>query len=170
MHLITNTGLIVKFGAAVILLASALSVPALAQTTPTDTSSIDDAIPPNVTQSSGPPADATQLSSKPPQSSGGWYDPAKSKRFSAMNAKNAGRLSPDFGDGLLGDAGGVRSDLADVGIAGVITLSSTWRQNVLNAPRQSDGRQIYIGQRDTHSQQYGLYATYDLGHIGLEGA
>jgi porin len=151
----TNSGFIVKFCAPVILLAPGLLVPALAQTNPGPA----DANPPDATQPSVPSS-----------SSGGWYDPAESKRFSALDVKSSGGLSPDFGDGLLGNAGGVRSDLADVGIAGTIYITGTWWQNVLNAPRRSNGGQAYVGQRDTHFQLYGIYGTYDLGHIGLEGA
>jgi porin len=90
-----------------------------------------------------------------------------------MGAKNwgpGGSLGPDFGDTLLGDAGGVRSALADYGIAGSIYFSAVQWQNLLKSPTKTNGSQAYIGQKYTAFSTYGLFATYDLGHIGLPGA
>ena len=153
-----------SFAAAVIPVTLFLSGAVTAQTGSADANATD------VPQPGGTPPSAMQVPTSDSHPSGGWYDRDKSARFSAMYAKNWGGLSPDFGDGLLGDAGGVRSALADVGIAGTIFLTGTWWQNLLNAPRQTNGSQSYIGQRLTHLQNYGLVGTYDLGHIGLEGA
>jgi porin len=90
-----------------------------------------------------------------------------------MGAKNwgpGGSLGPDLGDTLLGDAGGVRSALANYGIAGSIYFSAVQWQNLLKSPTKTNGSQVYIGQKYTAEAIYGLFATYDLGHIGLPGA
>jgi porin len=90
-----------------------------------------------------------------------------------MSAKNwgpGGSLAPNLGDTLLGDVGGVRSALADYGIAGTIGLNATQWQNLLNSPTKTNGSQAYIGQEFTHQAFVSVFGTYDLGHIGLPGA
>jgi porin len=96
-----------------------------------------------------------------------WNDPA------IVRAKNwgpGGSLSPSLEDPLLGDVGGVRSALADYGIAAAIFVSGTQWQNLLNSPTKTNGSQAYIGQKYTAESLDGVIATYDLGHIGLQGA
>jgi porin len=107
----------------------------------------------------------------PPPSSTGWYDPALSERLQTMRVKSWG---PDgslaiFGDNLLGNAGGVRSTLADYGIAGIIFVSGVQWQNLLNSPTKTNGSQAYLGQKYTATSVDGIIGTYDMGHIGLTG-
>jgi porin len=106
------------------------------------------------------------------QNTGGWYDPDKAAKFNAMNAHwgPGGSLASNLGDGLLGDAGGVRSALADYGIAGYLFIDGTNWQNLLNSPTKTDGSQMYIGQHFTAEASYGFFATYDVGRVGLPGA
>lgn len=104
---------------------------------------------------------------------GGIYDAEEAARFSKMSAKNwgpGGSLALDPGDGLLGNAGGIRAALADHGIAGYVYLVGTQWQNLLNEPTKTNGSQAYIGQKYTANALYGGLATYDLGRIGLPGA
>jgi porin len=145
-----------------------LSAPILAQDANSGTSPQN---PPSSAAGQDGPQAPAQVESTPTPSTG-WYDPATSARLHSMNAKNwgpGGSLADDFGDTLLGDAGGVRSALADYGIAGLFFNSSTQWQNVLNAPTKTNGSQAYIGQTYTASTLSGIVATYDLGHIGLPG-
>jgi porin len=81
-----------------------------------------------------------------------------------------GSLSPDLGDPLFGNVGGVRSALADHGLAVQATVSGVRWQNLLNSPTKTNGSQAYIGQKYTAQSFAGFIATYDLGHIGLPGA
>jgi porin len=104
------------------------------------------------------------------QPEGGWYDSAVSAKLSGMSMKNWGALSPNFGDVLLGNAGGIRSKLADHGIAGVIESEAIGWQNLLSEPASTDGMQAYLGQKFTNLEAGGVLFTYDLGHIGLKGA
>ena len=106
----------------------------------------------------------------PSQPKSGWYNPALSAKLSTMNIKNWGILALNFGDVLLGNAGGIRSKLADHGIAGLVILSGTGWQNLLSEPAQTDGMQAYIGQKFTNLETVAVIGSYDLGHIGLKGA
>jgi len=111
------------------------------------------------------PQPAAEVDSTPRPSTK-WNDPA------IVRAKNwgpGGSLSPSLEDPLLGDVGGVRSALADYGIAGTIYISGTQWQNLLNSPTKTNGSQAYIGQKYTAESLDGFIATYDLGHIGLQG-
>jgi porin len=129
--------------------------------------------PPNSAASQDGPQSPAPVDSTPPPSSTGWHDPATSARLSAMSFKNwgpGGSLAIDYGDTIFGNAGGVRSALADYGIAGVIIISSPQWQNLLNSPTKTNGSQAYIGQKYTAATTDGIHATYDLGHIGLPGA
>jgi len=74
-----------------------------------------------------------------------------------------------FGDNLLGNAGGVRSTLADYGIAGILFVGGVQWQNLLKTPTQTNGSQAYIGQKYTATSVDGIIGTYDMGHIGLTG-
>jgi porin len=106
----------------------------------------------------------------PPQPESGWYNPALSAKLSGMSLKHWGTLSPNFGDTLLGNAGGIRSKLADHGIAGMVLLDGTVWQNLLSEPASTDRMQAYIGQKFTNLEALGVVGSYDLGHIGLKGA
>jgi hypothetical protein len=130
-------------------------------------------------QATSPPASAessdasqsapSQGKDVPPQPESGWYNPEVSAKLSGMGYKSWGILSPNFGDTLLGNAGGIRSTLADHGIAGTLVFAATGWQNLLSEPSQTDGMQAYIGQKFTNLEEGGVIATYDLGHIGLKG-
>jgi porin len=90
-----------------------------------------------------------------------------------MRAKSwgpGGSESPTLEDTLLGDVGGVRSALADYGIAATIYVQGTQWQNLLKSPTETNGSQAYIGQKYTAESLDGIFATYDLSHIGLQGA
>jgi hypothetical protein len=106
----------------------------------------------------------------PAQPESGWYNPALSAKLSGMGIKSWGSLCPNFGDSLLGNAGGIRSKLADHGIAGLLSITATGWQNLLSEPSQTNGMQAYIGQKFTHVETSGVLGSYDLGHIGLKGA
>jgi porin len=105
----------------------------------------------------------------PPKPESGWYNPAVSAKLSTMGLKNWGILSPNFGDTLLGNAGGIRSKLADHGIVGTALVDAVGWQNLLSGPSQTNGAQAYIGQKFTNITAGFILATYDLGHIGLKG-
>jgi porin len=96
-----------------------------------------------------------------------WNDPAIVR---ARNWGPGGSLAPSLEDPLLGDVGGVRSALADYGIAGTIFVQGTQWQNLLDSPTKTNGSQAYIGQKYTAESLDGVFATYDLGHIGLREA
>jgi porin len=113
------------------------------------------------------PSQGKDVASQPKS---GWYNPALSAKLSAMDVKNWGILALNFGDVLLGNAGGIRSKLADHGIAGLIILSGTGWQNLLSEPSRTDGMQAYIGQKFTNLETLAVIGSYDLGHIGLKGA
>jgi porin len=131
-------------------------------------------------QPANPPASAESSDASQPappqdkdvhsQPESGWYNPTVSARLSAMSIKNWGTLAPNFGDSLLGNIGGIRSKLADLGIAGTLALSGTGWQNLLSEPASTNGTQAYIGQKFTNLDPAGVLASYDLGHIGLKGA
>jgi porin len=133
-----------------------------------------------VPQPANPPASAessnasqsapSQGKGVPPQPESGWYNPALSAKLSGMGIKSWGSLCPNFGDSLLGNAGGIRSKLADHGIAGLLSITATGWQNLLSEPSQTNGMQAYIGQKFTHDETSGVLGSYDLGHIGLKGA
>jgi porin len=131
-------------------------------------------------QPANPPASAessdtsqpapSQDKDAPHQPESGWYKPALSAKLSTMGLKTWGSLSPNFGDVFLGNVGGIRSKLADHGIAGVIAIDGIAWQNLLSEPASTDGMQAYIGQKFTNFESFAVAGTYDLGHIGLKGA
>jgi porin len=149
----------------------ALSAPLFAQAANSGTSPRPTNPPNSAARQDGPQPPA-QIDSTPPPSTG-WHDPATVARLRSMNAKNwgpEGSLSGDLGDTVFGDAGGVRSALADHGIAGEIGVSSVQWQNLLDSPTKTNGGQAYIGQKYTAESLGFIYGTYDLSHIGLRGA
>jgi porin len=96
-----------------------------------------------------------------------WNDPAIVR---AKNFGPGGSLSAPLEDPLLGDVGGVRSALADYGIAATIYVIGTQWQNLLDSPTKTNGSQAYIGQKYTAESLDGVEGTWDLSHIGLQGA
>jgi len=96
--------------------------------------------------------------------------PELAARLRAMGPKHWGTLAPDFGDPLLGDVGGLRSTLADHGLAYLLIVDVNFWQNLLNSPQKTNGSQVYLGQQFTNGEGLTLQTTYDLGHIGLDGA
>ena len=83
---------------------------------------------------------------------------------------------PSYGDTLLQDYGGWRSDLAKAGI-GILGLSeNVFSANVLDRPHNSPTynpyyktRQNYEGQRASYYNIERIFLTYDLGKIGIPG-
>jgi porin len=149
-----------------------LSVPLFAQDANSAIFSQLSNVPDLAAQSDGPQSPAQVVSTPSPVSTG-WYDINSSKVFSAMSPKGwgpASSLAPDLGDTLLGDAGGVRSALADHGFAGYLFVGGTQWQNLLKSPTKTDGTQMYVGQKYTAEMFDAFLLTYDLGHIGLSGA
>jgi porin len=96
--------------------------------------------------------------------------PELAARLRAMEPKDWGTLAPDFGDPLLGDMGGLRSTLAEHGLAYLLVVDVNFWQNLLNLPQKTNGSQVYLGQQFTSGEGIALQATYDLGHVGLDGA
>jgi porin len=146
-------------------LAITLSVAFMSLSTPLVAQTIQPPNPPN--SAADEPQSPTQVDATPPLSSTRWDDPA------TVHAKNwgpGGSLSPPLDEPVLGDVGGVRSALADYGIAASIFSTSTQWQNLLNSPTKTNGSQAYIGQKYTADSNDGVFATWDLSHIGLQGA
>jgi len=126
--------------------------------------------PASAESSDAPQSAASQGKDVPPQPESGWYNPAVSAKLSGMGIKSWGSICPNFGDTFLGNAGGIRSKLADHGIAGVLNVDAIGWQNLLSEPASTDGMQAYIGQKFTNLETAGFILSYDLGHIGLRGA
>lgn len=101
--------------------------------------------------------DASSSSTNPPEASD---DTAKRKRFSSTNFKHWGDLTADFGDSYLGDAGGVRSWMADRGFGGQLFVANTGWINTLNVPRETNGQMAYVGQKYTSFQLIGAELSY----------
>jgi porin len=112
------------------------------------------------------PQSPAEVDSTPPPSTK-WNDPATVR---ARSFGPGGSLSAALEDPLLGDVGGVRSALADYGIAASIYIQGTQWQNLLNSPTKTNGSQAYVGQKYTAESLDGVFATWDLSHIGLQGA
>jgi porin len=153
-------------GAALMALALALPAPSLAF----DSDDTSNQASPNSPESAGVKSETTQGPAAAGSVSARSSDPAKSAEFSKLNFKAWSFLSPDFGDMLLGDAGGVRSGLADHGIGLGLSFGTVVWQNLLNGPSRTNGQQTYIGQLFTVVQSEGVFLSYDLGRVGLHGS
>jgi len=90
-------------------------------------------------------------------------------RFDAIGLKGWMTPFPSTGDTILGDAGGLRSALADNGF-GFLGLSvNNIMYDVANDGVR--GTQAYNGEKATYNVGIqSLFAQYDLGRLGLEGA
>lgn len=77
---------------------------------------------------------------------------------------------PSFADSVIGDAGGIRSRLAEYGLGFyAISLNTALQVNMLaNGPRT--GPQVYGGQIPTAFSTNSFGLVYDLGRIGDPGA
>jgi hypothetical protein len=127
-------------------LALAFSEQAYAQTSG-NASAPQPAIPLASAESADAPQSATPQEDVHPQPEGGWYNSAVSAKLSGMSFKNWGILSPNFGDVLLGNVDGIRSKLADHGIAGIIAIDANGWQDQLSEPASTDGMEGYYGSK-----------------------
>jgi porin len=76
---------------------------------------------------------------------------------------------PGPADTIDGLAGGLRSDLAKLGIGYLGVSLQNYSNNLLDVARTTNGRQTYSGQRPTYFSQTFLLVTYDMGRIGIDG-
>lgn len=73
---------------------------------------------------------------------------------------------PKMSDTILGEAGGVRSKLAEAGIGFLVLSKNTVLYNVLDY----DGPAVYNGKKPTYSTGIqSLFLTFDAGKVGVEG-
>ena len=91
------------------------------------------------------------------------------QRFDALAMKGWERPLPKSGDTLLGDKGGIRDALADVGIGFIGFGSNAIQYNFLQDDHGYKGKQLYNAQKLTRTvSNAAIFATYDLGRIGLD--
>ncbi|AKV07949.1 porin [Pseudomonas fluorescens NCIMB 11764] len=93
----------------------------------------------------------------------------RKKQFAKIDALvEHGQLTelPPPSESILGDAGGLRSDLADYGIGFNMLNMTTFANNYLDHDRHKP--QAYGGERPTYSSNLLLGFTYDLGQVGLD--
>ena len=93
----------------------------------------------------------------------------RKKQFAKIDAlAEHGQLTelPPPSESIIGDAGGLRSDLAEHGIGFNILSMSTFTNNYKHHGRHRP--QAYIGERPTYSSNLVAGFTYDLGRLGLD--
>ncbi|MGF0237268.1 carbohydrate porin [Rhodococcus sp. IEGM1300] len=93
----------------------------------------------------------------------------RKKQFAKIDALvEHGQLTelPPPSESILGDADGLRSDLAEHGIGFNILNMSNFTNNYLDHDRHNP--QAYSGERPTYSSNLVAGITYDLGQVGLE--
>ncbi|MDR0212309.1 MAG: carbohydrate porin [Pseudomonas putida] len=93
----------------------------------------------------------------------------RKKQFAKIDAlAERGQLTelPPPSESIIGDAGGLRSDLAEHGIGFSMLSMSTFTNNFMSHDRHTP--QAYSGERPTYSSNLMAGFTYDLGRIGLE--
>ncbi|MDF3843469.1 carbohydrate porin [Pseudomonas citronellolis] len=93
----------------------------------------------------------------------------RKKQFAKIDAlAEHGQLTelPPPSESIIGDAGGLRSDLAEHGIGFNILSMSTFTNNYKHHDRHRP--QAYIGERPTYSSNLVAGFTYDLGRLGLD--
>lgn len=93
----------------------------------------------------------------------------RKKQFAKIDALvEQGQLTelPPPSESIIGDAGGIRSDLAKHGIGFNILNMTTFANNYLDHDRHNP--QAYGGERPTYSSNLLAGITYDLGQVGLE--
>lgn len=92
------------------------------------------------------------------------------QRFDALAMKGWERPLPKSADTLLGDKGGVRDALADIGIGFIGYASNAIQYNFLQNDHGYKGQQLYNAQKLTRTvSNASIFATYDLGRVGLSG-
>jgi porin len=74
---------------------------------------------------------------------------------------------PSFGDTLLQDAGGFRTELAKYGIGFISWNTTQFAINMLNTPTTNNGTQAYWGQRFGVTNTFSPWLTYDLSQFGI---
>lgn len=93
----------------------------------------------------------------------------RKKQFAKIDALvEHGQLTelPPPSESILGNADGLRNDLADHGIGFNILDMSNFTNNYLDHDRHNP--QAYSGERPTYSSNLVAGVTYDLGHVGVE--
>lgn len=93
----------------------------------------------------------------------------RKKQFAKIDAlAEHGQLTelPPPSESIIGDAGGLRSDLAEHGIGFNILNMSNFTNNYMDHDRHNP--QAYSGERPTYSSNLVAGITYDLGQVGLE--
>jgi porin len=93
----------------------------------------------------------------------------RKKQFAKIDALvEHGQLTelPPPSESILGDAGGLRSDLAEHGIGFNILDMSNFTNNYTDHDRHNP--QAYSGERPTYSTNLVAGITYDLGRVGLD--
>jgi porin len=92
------------------------------------------------------------------------------QRFDTLAMKGWERPLPKSADTLLGDKGGVRDALADIGIGFIGFGSNAIQYNFLQNDHGYKGKQLYNAQKLTRTvSNAAIFATYDLGRVGLSG-
>jgi porin len=74
---------------------------------------------------------------------------------------------PSYGDTVLGDVGGLRTDLAKYGIGFINWSTTLFALNMLPTPTSNKGTQAYWGQKPSIGDSDNLFVTYDLSRYGI---
>jgi porin len=74
---------------------------------------------------------------------------------------------PSFGDTLLQDAGGIRTELAKYGIGYISWNTTLYALNMLPTPTSNKGTQAYWGQKSSVANSNNQWLTYDLSQFGI---
>lgn len=91
------------------------------------------------------------------------------QRFDKLAMKGWERPLPKSADTLIGDKAGIRDALADAGIGFIGFASNAIQYNFLQNDKGYNGPQQYNAQKLTRTvTNAAIFATYDLGHIGIE--
>jgi porin len=95
---------------------------------------------------------------------------ASYQRFDTLAMKGWERPLPKSADTLLGDKGGVRDALADIGIGFIGFGSNAIQYDFLQNNHGYKGTQLFNAQKFTRTvSNAAIFATYDLGRVGLSG-
>lgn len=129
---------------------------ALAQTQPSDSTAVSE----KPATAAVLPEDATTTPSTDP-----------SARFDALAPKGWATPFPGASDTVVRDTGGIRTTLADQGIAVTVIAASSFQYDLLQNDRGYRGPPLYNGhQKVTRNASFvSVYASSDLGRFGLSG-
>jgi porin len=76
---------------------------------------------------------------------------------------------PSYAETITQDPGGIRTAMANYGFGFLGYEEPLFAVNVLNRPSETNGKQVYWGQKPSFGNVLAGYLTYDLGKLGLEG-